>query len=123
MTNIGNAFFENVAKLKYFVMTLTNQNCMYEEIKSSLNSGNACYQFVHNLLSSHMLSKNIGIKIYRSIILPVVLYACETWPLILSEERRLRAFSNRVLRNMVDLTREKVTGDGRDVHNKELQYF
>jgi len=54
--------------------------------------GNACYYSVQNLLSSRLLSKNLKIKIYRTIILPVVLYGCETWSLTLREERKLRLF-------------------------------
>ena len=57
-------------------------------------SGNACYYSVQNLFSSRLLSKNLKIKIYRTIILPVVLYGCETWSLTLREERRLRVFEN-----------------------------
>jgi len=78
--------------------TLTNQNSIAEEIKSRLRSGNACYLSVQNLLSSRLLSKNLKIKIYRSIILPVVLYGCENLSLILREERKLRLFENMVLR-------------------------
>ena len=59
--------------------------------------GNACYYSVQNLLSSSLLTKKLKIKIYRKIILPVVLYGCETWSLTLREERRLRVFVNRVL--------------------------
>ena len=62
---------------------LTNQNSIQEEIMSRLKSGNACYHLVQKLLSSSLLSKNLKIKIYRSIILPVVLYGCETWSLTL----------------------------------------
>jgi hypothetical protein len=58
--------------------TITNQNLIQKEIKRRLNSGNACYHLVQNLLSSRLLSENIKIKIYRTIILPVVLYGCET---------------------------------------------
>jgi len=79
---------------------VTNQNCIREEIKSGLNSGNACYHSVQNILSSGLLSINLKIKIYRTIILPVVLYGCETWSLKLREERRLRVFENRVLRKI-----------------------
>jgi hypothetical protein len=61
---------------------------------------NACYYSVQNLLSSRLLSKNLKIRIYRTIILPVVLYGCETWLLTLKEERRLRVFENRVLRRI-----------------------
>jgi len=67
-----------------------NQNSIEEEIKCSLKSGNACYHSVQNLLSSSLLSKNIKIKIYRTIILPVVLYGCDTWSLTLWEECRLK---------------------------------
>jgi len=61
-----------VEKFKYLGKNLTNQNCIAEEIKSRLRSGNACYHSVQNVLSSRLLSKNLKIKIYRSIILPVV---------------------------------------------------
>ena len=71
-------------------------------------------------MSSSLLSKNINIKIYRTIILPVVLYGCETWSLILREERRLRVFENRVLRRIFGLKRDKVTGEWRKLHNEEL---
>ena len=60
---------------------LLEQNSIAEEIKSRLRSGNACYHSVQNLLSSRLLSKNLKIKIYRTIILPVVLHGCETWSL------------------------------------------
>ena len=59
--------------------TLTNQNSIAEEIKSRLRSGNACYHSVQNLLSSRLLSKNLKIKRYRTIISSVVLYGCEAW--------------------------------------------
>jgi len=65
-----------------------------------LKSGNACYCSVQNVLSSILLSRNIKIKIYRTIILPDVLHRCETWSLTLREERRLRVFENRVLRGI-----------------------
>ena len=80
--------------------TLTNQNSIPEEIKSRLRSGNSCYHSVQNLLSSRFLSKNLKIKIYRTIILPVVLYGCETWSLTLREEMKLTVFENMVLRKI-----------------------
>ena len=80
--------------------TITNQNCIQEEIKSRLKSANACCHAVQNLLSFSLVSQNVKIKIYRTIVLPVVLYGCGTWSLILREERRLRVFENRVLRRI-----------------------
>jgi len=75
---IDNSIFERVEEFKYLGTTLTNQNSIAEEINSTLRSGNACYHSVQNLLSSRLLNKNLKIKIYRTIILPVVLYGCET---------------------------------------------
>ena len=92
---IDNSTFERVEEFKYLGTNLTNQNSIAEEIKSRLRSGNACHYSVQNLLSSMLLSKNVKIKIYRTIILPVVLYGCETWSLTLREERNLRVFENR----------------------------
>ena len=74
-----NSSFEMVEQFKYLGKTLTNQNSVLEDIKSRLKSGNACYHSVQNLLSSSFLSKNTKVKIYKTIILPVVLYGCETW--------------------------------------------
>jgi hypothetical protein len=91
-----------------------------EEIKRRLNSGNACYHSVQNNLSSRLLSKNIKIRIYRTIILPVVLYGCETWSLTLREEHRLRVFENRVLRRIFGLKRDDEMRDWMKLHNEEL---
>jgi len=68
-----------------------------------------------------LLSKNLTIKIYRTIILPVVLYGCETWSLTLSEERRLRVFENRVLRSVFGSKRDEITGEWRKLLNEELR--
>ena len=65
-----------------------------------------CYHSVQNLLSSRLLSKNLKIKIYRTIILPV-LYGCETWSLTLREERKLRVFENMVLRRIFGPRRDE----------------
>jgi len=84
---IDNITFERVEEFKYLGTTLTIQNSIREEIKRRLGSGNACYHSLQNLLSSSLLSRKLKIKIYRTIILPVVLYGCEAWSLTLREER------------------------------------
>ena len=75
---------------------------------------------MQNLLPSSLLSKNTKIKIYRNIIFPVAVYGCETWSLILREERRLSVFENRVLRRIFGPTRDEVTGEWRKLHNEQL---
>ena len=95
---INNSSFEMVEEFRYLGKTLTNQNTIQEDIKNRTKSGNACYLSVQNLLSSSLLSKNLKIKIYRIIIMPVVLYGRETWSLTLMEERTLTVFENNVLR-------------------------
>jgi hypothetical protein len=74
-------------------------------------------------LSSPLLHKNVKIKIYKIIILPVVLYGCETWSLTLREEHRLRVFEKRVLRRMFGPKRDEMVGDWRKLHNEELHNF
>jgi len=83
---IDNSSIERVEEFKYLGTMLTNKNSIREEIKSRLKLGNACYYSVQNLLSSSLLSKKLKIKICRTIILPVVLYGCETWSLTMREE-------------------------------------
>jgi len=85
-------------------------------------SGNVCYHSVQNILSSSILSKNIKIKIHRTIILPIVLYGCETWSLTLREEDRLRVFENRVLRRIFGPKRDEIVISG-DVLRKDGHRF
>jgi hypothetical protein len=82
-----------------------------EEIKRRLNSGNACYHSVQNL----------KIRIYKTIILPMDQYGCETWSLTLREEHRLRVFENRMLRRILGPKKDEVTGEWRKLHNEELR--
>jgi hypothetical protein len=84
-TEIANRCFENVAQFKYLGVTVTDQNLIQEEIKRRLNLGNACCHLVQNPLSSCLLCENIKIRTYKTIILPVVLYGCETCSLTLGE--------------------------------------
>ena len=99
--------------------SLINQNSIHQEIKNGLKSGNACCHSVQNVLPSSLLSKNINIKIHRTIILRVVLYGCDSWSLTSREERRLRVSENRLLRRIFGSKRNEVTGEWRKLHNEE----
>jgi hypothetical protein len=101
---IDNSSIESVEEFRYLGAMLTDQNSIQEEIKSRLN-----------LLSSRLLSKNLKIKICRTIIFPVVLYGCETLSLTLRVEHR-----QRVLRRVLGPKRDEVTGEWRKLHNEEL---
>ncbi|KAJ4439356.1 hypothetical protein ANN_07478 [Periplaneta americana] len=117
---IGDLSFEEVEKFKYLGATVTNINDTREEIKRRINMGNACYYSVEKLLSSSLLSKNLKVRIYKTVILPVLLYGCETWTLTLREEHRFRVFENKVLRKIFGAKRDEVTGEWRKLHNTEL---
>ena len=79
---------------------LTKQNSIQEEIQYRLKVKDSCYYSVQTLLSSWLLSMNLKIKIFKTIILPVVVYGCETWSLTLREEFRLRVFEKTILRRI-----------------------
>jgi hypothetical protein len=92
---------------------------IHDEIKSRLNSGNVCYYSVQNILPFRLMSKNLNIEIYKTVILPVVLYGCETWSLTSGEEHRLRVFENGVLRKIFGPERDE-DGSWRKLHNDDL---
>ena len=110
---IGSDSYEKVKTFKYLGYLLSNQSYIQMEIKCRLKAGNSCYYSVQTLLSSRLLSKNLKIKIYKTIILPVVLYGCG---LTLREECRLRVFENRTLRRIFG----SKNGEWRRLHSEEL---
>jgi hypothetical protein len=101
---IANKSFENMAKFQHFGINVTNKNCICEEIKSRLNVGNACYHSLQSLILPS--PNNIKVKVHKTIILPVILYGCETLSLTLREEHRLKVFENRMLRRIFEHKRE-----------------
>jgi hypothetical protein len=106
---MANRFFKNGANFR------RDQNVIYEEIKSRLNFGNACYHSFHNFC---LAPKNVKIIIYKTVISPVVLYGFETWSLTSREEYGLRVFESRVLRSIFRLKRDEVIGGCRKLHNE-----
>jgi len=117
---IYNKSSERVEQFRYFGTTLKNKNSIQEEITSRMKSGNACYPSVQNPLSFSTLTKNIKIKMYRTITLPVVLYGCETWSFTMGEEHGLRMFKNRVRRKIFGSRWEEVIGEWRRLHIEEV---
>jgi hypothetical protein len=115
---IANRSFENVSQLKFLGSTETNDGLIHEEIKRRLNSSNPCYHSVQNLLPFCFLFNNVKIIIYKTMILPVALYGCETRSLTLREEHRLMVFENRVLRRIIGPKVDEVTGGWRVLHNE-----
>ena len=114
-----------VITLKLKIATLEgnklNESKFYSgRIKIRMKSGNACYHLVQNLLSSSFLPKNMKIKIYRIIILPVV-YGCQIWSVTLREERRLRVFDYRVLKRIFGSEKNEITRKCRKLHNEKLK--
>ena len=111
-----------VKTFKYFGSLLINQNSIQEEIKCRLKAGNSSYYWVQTLFPSRLLSKNLKIKIYKTIILPVVLYDSETWSITLREESRLMKFENRILRRIFEPKRDK-NAEWRRLHNDECHHL
>ena len=81
---------------------------------------NACYYLLEKILSSRLLLKKLKVNTYKTTILPVVLYGCETWSLTMREEQRLRVFENKELRKKFLAKRDEITGEWKKLHNADL---
>jgi hypothetical protein len=119
ITKFATTSFENVLQFRYLGMEITNPNLIQEEIKSRLNPCYACFHSVQNMLS-FLLFINVKITIHKNIIVPLVLYGCETLSLTLKGEHRLKVCENRVLRRLFGVTRDEMVGDWRKLHNEEF---
>ena len=107
-------------KFNFLGVTDRNTNYIREVIKRRINMGNSCYCSLEKILSSRLLSKKLTVKTYKTIILPVVLYGCETWSVTLTEEHRLRVFENKALRKIFGAKKDEITGEWRKLHIAEL---
>ena len=101
---------------KYLGVTVTNTNDVREEIKRRINMGNGCYYSLDKIFSPRLLSKKLKINTYKTVILPVVFYGCETWSLSLREGQRLSVFENKVLRKIFGAKKDEITGEWRKLH-------
>jgi len=117
---IRDKMFERVSNFKYLGSILNQTNEIREELKKRINLGNACFYSVNKLLGSRVLSKRLKIRVYKTIILPVVLYGSEAWSLTLQDEKKFRVFENKILRKIFGAKRDEETGEWRTLHNEEL---
>jgi hypothetical protein len=102
--------------------TVTIQNLIQEEIRRRLDFDNSCYHSIQNLLISRLLSRKLKIGISKTIILPAVLYGCETWPPTVRVEHRLMVFEKRVLRRRIfGPKKHKATGDWKKLQYEDLR--
>jgi hypothetical protein len=118
---ISYGYKDSFVKVKRLGREAHHSTSSSAEVKRRLSSDNACYHSFQNLLSSRLLSKNLKIRIYKTIVLPVFLYGCETLSLTLREEHRPRVFENRALRRIFGPRRVEVTGQWRKLHNEGLR--
>lgn len=112
---------DKVAKFKYLGSTITDKNEMDEEIKERLGAGNRCYYSLIDLFKGKRISKTTKLRIYNSIIKPVVTYGCQTWSLTKTQEKKMFVFENMVLRRIVGPVFDPSGGTWRRRHNTEVR--
>ncbi|KAJ4436809.1 hypothetical protein ANN_16941 [Periplaneta americana] len=108
---INRTWTDTNQKLRHFVTSLAVHGYHHKICRN---------QSLHEPHDNCSAVKNLKVRIYKTVILPVVLYGCETWTLTLTEEQRLRVFENKVLREIFGAKRDEVTGEWRKLHNTEL---
>ncbi|KAJ4441997.1 hypothetical protein ANN_11861 [Periplaneta americana] len=116
--SLCDAFLWGILKEQCFIPVPRTLDALHRNSYAQPNK--ISYYSVEKLLSSSLLSKNLKVRIYKTVILPVLLYGCETWTLTLREEHRLRVFENKLLRKIFGAKRDEVTGEWRKLHNTEL---
>lgn len=118
--NINNKEFEVVSNFKYLGININERNQIEHEINARLNNANRSFYSMHKILKSKSVTQNTKVKIYRSIIQPVVLYAAETWPLKTNIIQRVQSFENKVLRKIYGPTFDTQLNLWRIKKNREL---
>ncbi|KAJ4433184.1 hypothetical protein ANN_15441 [Periplaneta americana] len=118
---IVNLSYQKVEKFKYLEAIVTNISNTREEIKRRINMGNVWYYSVEKLLSSSLLSKQLKVRIYMTVILPVILYGCETWTPTVREEQSLRMFENEVLKKIFVAKKDEVTGEWKSYTTQNIK--
>lgn len=118
---VGNHSFKRVSHFNFLGSVLTNGNKIKVEIDTRLKKGNNCYYGLGKVLSAKAVSNNLKVQIYMTLILPVVLYGSETWPLRKAEQMRLEVFGRKILRRIFGPCKDDQTGEWRKRHNQELQ--
>lgn len=111
--------FEKVNSFKYLGVVISNKNTEETEIQNRLNLANGCFYALNKLMSSKLLSQTTKIRLYKTIISPILLYGAETWKLNKKEEKKLIVFENKVLRKIYGPVFEE--GEWRRRHNRELR--
>lgn len=119
--NIDGMQIETVAKFKYLGSSITDKNVMDHEITERLGAGNKCFYSLLDIFKRRQISRTTKLRIYNSIVRPVVTYGCETWSLTEAQTRKLCVFERMVLRRIVGPKFDDQTGEWRRYHNVELR--
>jgi hypothetical protein len=113
--------FRRVDQFKYLGSIITQDNDVKTEISMRLQSGYKCFFGLSKIFRSKANSKNLKVRMYLTLLRPIVLYGAETWPLRKTEERRMPVFERKILRKIYGAYFDVLTNEWRKLHNDELQ--